>query len=144
LGLLSSIGYSRGTFMWIRTAEDVGNVVRDQRKRLGWSQQTLADNVGVSRRWVIGLERGKGRAELALVLRTFIALNLRLDAREPSAAPDVYDQAIELAVQPRGDGGANAVRPRRLPTRAGRVRVPLDTSPPPRPADAPEAEGRAG
>jgi DNA-binding XRE family transcriptional regulator len=46
---------------------------------MGWTQAQLADNVGVTRAWVIAIEQGKSRAEIALVLRTFATLGLVAD-----------------------------------------------------------------
>lgn len=44
------------------------------------TQLQLADQVGVSRDWIIRLEQGRGTIELALVLRTLKALELTLQA----------------------------------------------------------------
>ena len=35
------------------------NTIPDERARLGWSQQRLADELGVSRQTVISLEKGR-------------------------------------------------------------------------------------
>jgi transcriptional regulator with XRE-family HTH domain len=59
----------------------MGQLLRDQRKRLGLSQQALAQSVGVSRHWVMALERGNSGAELGLVLKALAAVGLRVDAR---------------------------------------------------------------
>ena len=76
--------------MRLKTTKDVGHLVRDYRTRQGLTQVQLADKVGVSRKWIIDLEAGKRAIELSLVLRTFSALDLQLEAREciPSAAED--------------------------------------------------------
>ena len=66
--------------MLIRTPADLGAVVRDRRKRLKLDQSTLAKRIGVSRQWVIDIEHGHPRAELALVLRALDALGIPLDA----------------------------------------------------------------
>ena len=68
--------------MLIRTAADIGHLVRDHRKRQSLTQAELAAQVGVSRKWIIDLESGKRTAELSLVLRTLNALRIDLDARE--------------------------------------------------------------
>jgi HTH-type transcriptional regulator/antitoxin HipB len=54
-------------------------VIRQRRQQLGLGQQVLADRVGVSRQWIVEIERGKPRAEIGLVLRTLDAVNLRID-----------------------------------------------------------------
>lgn len=66
--------------MFIRTPADLGAVIRDRRKQLGLDQSTLAKRIGVSRQWVIGVERGHARAAMGLVLRAIDALGIRLDA----------------------------------------------------------------
>ncbi len=66
--------------MLVRTAADFGAVIRDRRKQLKLDQSTFAKRIGVSRQWVIEVERGHARAELGLVLRAIDALDIRLDA----------------------------------------------------------------
>jgi HTH-type transcriptional regulator/antitoxin HipB len=66
--------------MFIRTPTDLGAVIRDRRKRLGLDQATLAKRIGTSRQWVIGIEQGRARAELGLVLRALDTLGIRLNA----------------------------------------------------------------
>ncbi|MBM3928262.1 MAG: helix-turn-helix transcriptional regulator [Sphingomonadales bacterium] len=65
--------------MRVRTATDIGLIIRDRRRDRGWDQQTLADRVGVSRLWIGEIENGKPRAQLDLVLRTLAALDLPVD-----------------------------------------------------------------
>jgi len=62
----------------LRTSRDLGLVIRQRRKSLRWDQAQLAERVGVSRQWVIEMEKGKPRAELQLVLRTLNVLGLVL------------------------------------------------------------------
>ena len=66
--------------MFVRTPADLGAVIRDRRKQLKLDQSTFAKKIGVSRQWVIEVERGHARAELALVLRALDALDINLDA----------------------------------------------------------------
>lgn len=77
--------------MWIRTVDDVAQLVRDRRKQLKLSQMELARRAGVSRQWIVDLERGKPTAEVSLVLRTLAAAGLHLDARDPAHRPDASD-----------------------------------------------------
>jgi len=73
--------------MLIRTPTDLGAIIRDRRKRLKLDQSTLAKRIGVSRQWVIDIEHGHPRAELALVLRALDALGIPLHASgEPSTS----------------------------------------------------------
>ncbi|MFC0154601.1 helix-turn-helix transcriptional regulator [Xanthomonas dyei] len=62
----------------VRTPSDIGNIIRARRKRLGWDQARLANDIGVSRQWVVDIEKGKPRAELQLILRALQALGLEL------------------------------------------------------------------
>lgn len=45
------------------------NLVNESRQRLGWSQQRLADELGVSRQTVISIERGRFDPSLPLAFR---------------------------------------------------------------------------
>jgi HTH-type transcriptional regulator/antitoxin HipB len=68
---------------------DFGSAIRDRRRRLKLGQDELAARVGVSRKWIIDVEKGKPRAEIGLVLRTLDALGLHLslgDDESPSHA----------------------------------------------------------
>jgi len=47
----------------------VRNLVRESRLRLAWSQQRLADELGVSRQTVISIERGRFDPSLPLAFR---------------------------------------------------------------------------
>ena len=93
--------------MIVRTPADLGLLIRTRRRELGLDQQTLAKRVGVSRLWIIEFERGKPRAEIGLVLRTLMALDLQLDvaaadSREtpgagPAPAPPDIDAIVDAA-----------------------------------------------
>ena len=64
--------------MRIRTARDLGALIRDRRTTIGWSQQDLADHCGASKRWVVAVEAGKAGAEVGIVLRALSALDIEL------------------------------------------------------------------
>jgi HTH-type transcriptional regulator / antitoxin HipB len=68
--------------MRIRTTVDLGVLIRDRRIALGLNQKALADKVGVSRQWIVEIEKGKPRAEIALVLRAIDLLGIPLTANE--------------------------------------------------------------
>jgi y4mF family transcriptional regulator len=73
--------------MTIHTATDLGALVRHQRRAHGLGQQALADQAGVSVRWLKALEAGKSTSDLGLVLRTLGALGLVItvaDAPSPT------------------------------------------------------------
>ncbi len=78
--------------MLIRTPADLGAVIRERRTELKLGQAELARRIGASRQWIVGIEQGRARAELGLVLRALDALGLRLDTGvTPSrkGAPDL-------------------------------------------------------
>ncbi len=91
--------------MLLRTPTDLGAVIRDRRKQLGLGQAELAPRIGVSRQWVIGIERGRARAELALVLRTLDELGIRLETR-------IEDKALSRRSTPDLDSIVAAARKR--------------------------------
>jgi len=69
--------------MHATSAASFGSAVRDRRRSLGLSQQALADVVGVNRRVVGELERGKPslRLEIALRVAEAVGLDVRLVER---------------------------------------------------------------
>ena len=67
--------------MLIRSAKDLGYLVKDLRSQRRITQANLATQVGASRKWIIDLEAGKASADLSLVLRTLNVLGVELDAR---------------------------------------------------------------
>ena len=64
--------------MLIRTPIEIGLMIRERRRSLGLDQEELAGRAGVSRQWIVEIEKGKPRAEIGLVLRTLNALGLGL------------------------------------------------------------------
>jgi HTH-type transcriptional regulator / antitoxin HipB len=97
--------------MFLRTPTDIGLLIRQRRRAQRLDQAELARRVGVSRQWIIGMEQGKVRAELNLVLRTLDALGvvLRAGGPEPSKAPGrspVVNLEDVLAVYRGGRAGA--------------------------------------
>lgn len=97
--------------MQVRTDSDLGTVIRDRRKQLGLDQGTLASRVGVSRQWIVEVEKGKPRAEVGLILRVLRVLDMELNARvagtwspetvSPSGIIDI-DAVIDRAREDRG------------------------------------------
>ena len=73
--------------MQIRNAREIGALVREHRSRLKLSQADLAMRVGVSRLWIVLLEKGKSTAQLGLVLRTLDILGITLEVGEKRSTP---------------------------------------------------------
>ena len=92
--------------MLIRTPADLGAAIRDRRRQLGLDQASLAKRIGVSRQWVVGIEQGRGRAELGLVLRALNALGIPFttanDDNRPRAETGIdIDAIVDAARKPR-------------------------------------------
>lgn len=81
--------------MRIKTARDLGALVRERRLERGLTQEELARAVGVSRQWMVGLEQGKFRA-FEIVLRTLGALALSLDVVAEDASADDAAARVDL------------------------------------------------
>lgn len=62
------------------TPEELGAIVRDERKRKGYTQTKLARYAGVGINFVSNLENGKATSELGKTLRVAQTLGLDLHA----------------------------------------------------------------
>lgn len=85
--------------MRLRTPADLGAAIREKRRALGLDQATLAERVGVSRQWIIEVEKGKPRAAMQLVLRTLDELGIELwteRASPPSSPGSLPGAGIDL------------------------------------------------
>jgi len=71
--------------MRVHTPHEFARVAKQQRQRLGWTQSELATRIGVTRQWVIALERGSPRLELGLTLRAMTTLGVGVDLAPPPA-----------------------------------------------------------
>lgn len=94
--------------MFIRTPQDIGALLRESRKKAGLGQAELARRIGVSRQWVVEVERGKPRAEIGLVLRALNTLDNPLQTgliptySGVADTPDIdIDAIVDAARQPR-------------------------------------------
>jgi Predicted transcriptional regulators len=63
-------------------ASAIGQQVREHRRRLGLSQDDLAAVVGVNRRVIGELERGKPSIQLGIAIRVAEAVGLDVTLRE--------------------------------------------------------------
>jgi HTH-type transcriptional regulator/antitoxin HipB len=71
--------------MRVKSAADIGALIRSARKRAGLSQRDLALRVDAGTRWVSLIENGHPTAELGRVLRALQTLGVDLDADVPDA-----------------------------------------------------------
>src|ERR1700730_5916528 len=93
--------------MRIRTSLELVACLLDLRLKRGLDQGSLAREVGVSRQWIVAMEKGKPRAPIGLVFRTLNALGVSLvvqdtldtQTRRPKVrAPDVEVRALPREV----------------------------------------------
>ena len=68
-----------------RSLTRLGQAVKALRRERGMTQADLAEAIGVSRQWIIGIEKGaKERAEIGLIMRTLDELDASLLVRDDS------------------------------------------------------------
>lgn len=78
-------------------AQDIGATVRSSRQNKGWSQQELASSLGVSRQWVVAIEKGDSpSASLTLVIDALRMVGYVFDMI-PEARDDLLDQVTGAA-----------------------------------------------
>ena len=63
------------------TQQEIGNAIRERRKKLGVNQQTLADLAGVAVNTLVAIERGEGNPQLSTLLTILDTLGLQMDLR---------------------------------------------------------------
>ena len=63
----------------IMTQQEIGNAIKERRKKLGVNQQTLADLASVAVNTVVAIERGEGNPQLATLLTILDTLGLQID-----------------------------------------------------------------
>jgi HTH-type transcriptional regulator / antitoxin HipB len=73
--------------MQVKSASDIAALIRDRRAQNSLTQAALAHRVGVSRAWIVQLEKGKSTAQLGLALRVLKELGVVLDAAPHAAHP---------------------------------------------------------
>lgn len=71
------------TYLAARSLPRLGSAIRRLRHDRGWTQADLAERAGVTRQWVVAIEKGDTPgAEIALVMRALDALNASLVVRD--------------------------------------------------------------
>ncbi|MFL6099855.1 MAG: helix-turn-helix transcriptional regulator [Actinomycetales bacterium] len=70
----------------VRTARELGVVVRRTRRRLNMTQAELAERVGVTRQWVASVEGGKANPHLKALLSVGEVLGLELELTTTSSS----------------------------------------------------------
>ena len=126
----------------ISTPHDLGAAVRDARTAVRLTQAELADRAGVSREWLIGLERGaRPRAELTKILDVLAVLDrpIMLGGEQESEVPGGDPEPART-----GDALSTGEITRRAIERSRRPRsaTPLGTSASEEAASAVAARGQ--
>lgn len=69
----------------VRTTEDLGRLILEERKRQGYTQVELAEAAGVGVTYVINLEHGKQTSEIGKALHLIELLSIDLVAQRRGA-----------------------------------------------------------
>lgn len=83
--------------MNVRSAIDIGILIKDQRKTQGLTQKQLAKKVGVAELWISNFENGKETAQVGLVMKTLAALGLTIEITH-SLSPDDHAPQSDTTV----------------------------------------------
>ena len=70
---------TKSQYIGIMTLKEIGNAIKERRKKLGINQQTLADLASVAVNTVVAIERGEGNPQLATLLTIIDTLGLQID-----------------------------------------------------------------
>src|ERR1035441_7478126 len=70
--------------MRIRTATDLGAIIRERRTKLGMDQSSWEILGGTSRNRLVEVEQGNPGAEIGLILRTLKSLEISIDVETDS------------------------------------------------------------
>lgn len=97
----------------IRNERDLGAYIHDARTERGWTQQHLADLAGISRTWLVGVERGqRPGAELGKIFALLHTLEVSISLeQEPSQAANPQAPYFSPAVRAQMSGLNEALKP---------------------------------
>ena len=68
----------KSQYIEIMTRQEIGNAIKERRKKLGINQQTLADLASVAVNTVVAIERSEGNPQLGTLLTILDTLGLRM------------------------------------------------------------------
>ena len=75
--------------MRIRTARDIGILIKEARNRRGLSQAALAKMINTTQTWVSWIENGKPSAEIGNVLLALSTLGVEMNFDLPTRSPTI-------------------------------------------------------
>lgn len=89
--------------MRLQTRRDFGLLIRDRRRKKGWTQEQLATSLGKTRRWMMQVELGQTNPDVSSMLRAFNLLDVALISEPlPASEPDaLLEEVLDRAT--RGD-----------------------------------------
>ena len=61
------------------TQQEIGNIIKERRRKLGINQQTLADLACVAVNTVVAIERGEGNPQMTTLLTILDTLGLKMN-----------------------------------------------------------------
>lgn len=61
------------------TQQEIGNAIKERRKKLGINQQTLADLANVAVNTLVAIERGEGNPQMTTLLTILDTLGLKMN-----------------------------------------------------------------
>ena len=68
------------------TIQEIGQIIRESRKRLGVTQKDLALTSGTGLRFIIDLEKGKETCQIGKVLTVLQTLGIRIALTPPAVS----------------------------------------------------------
>jgi HTH-type transcriptional regulator / antitoxin HipB len=84
----------------LKTAKEFGQLVRNRRKALGWTQAELAAACGTGERFIVELESGKPSCQLEKALTAARAVGIALGDLSHLSKPHDNDPADPLRFLP--------------------------------------------
>ena len=70
---------AKSQYIGIMTQVEIGNAIRERRKKLDINQQTLADLANVAVNTLVAIERGEGNPQLTTLLTILDTLGMQID-----------------------------------------------------------------
>ena len=81
VSILFLIFAAKSQLIVIMDTKEIGNIIKERRKRLGVNQQTLADLAGVGLNTLVAIERGEGNPQLNTLMTILDTLGLQMDIK---------------------------------------------------------------
>lgn len=84
----------------IRSAAEFGALVREHRKKLGWTQTELAERCGTGERFIVDLENGKPSCQLEKSLIAARTVGIDLGDLKSASLPPIPEAEDDLGYLP--------------------------------------------